>query len=49
MLTIKNMVKLYKYKKLVNKRNKEYLQGNYAKAKYYGEMVNKYMDDVLKF
>lgn len=49
MLTIKNMVKLYKYKKLVSKRNKEYLQGNYAKAIYYGKMVNKYMDDVLKF
>lgn len=40
---------LLKYKKLVNKRNKEFLRGDYAKAVYYGEIANKYITDVLKF
>ena len=39
---------LLKYKKLVGKRNKAFARGNYAKATYYGELVNNYITNVMK-
>ena len=43
MLTIKNKMVLRKFNKLVDKRNKEFIKGNYSKAIQYGKMVDAYI------
>lgn len=48
MLTIKNKLMLWKFKKLVSKRNKEFAKGNFNEAAKYGKLVDHYITDVLK-
>lgn len=47
MLTIKNRIELYILRRLVRKRNKEFLKGHYEKSAYYGELANNYLAMVL--
>ena len=48
MLTIKDKIMLWKFKKLVSKRNKEFAKGNYNETTEYGKLVDHYITDVLK-
>lgn len=48
MLAIKDKIMLWKFKKLVNKRNKEFAKGNFNEATEYGKLVDHYITDVLK-
>lgn len=46
MLAITRKIKLYRLRKLVDKRNKEFFKGNYEKAVYYGKLVD---DNLVNF
>lgn len=48
MLTIKNKFMLWKFEKLVEKRNEAFCKGEYDKAIEYGKEVDKYITEVLK-
>ena len=48
MLAIKRKIKLYKLRKLVDKRNAEFFKGNYEKAIYYGKMLDANLVEFIK-
>lgn len=48
MLTIKNKIMLWKFKRLVHKRNEAFVHGNFNEATYYGKLVDNYITNVLK-
>lgn len=48
MLAITRKIKLYKLRKLVDKRNEEFFKGNYEKAIYYGKLVDANLVDFIK-
>lgn len=48
MLTIKDKLKLWKFNRLVDKRNKAFFKGEYSKAIEYGKMVDHYITDILR-
>ena len=48
MLAITRKIKLYKLRKLVDKRNEEFFKGNYEKAIYYGKMVDDKLVNFIK-
>lgn len=48
MLTIKNKIMLLKLTRLVHKRNKAFVNGDFGKATHYGELVDDYITNVLK-
>ena len=47
MLTIKNKLLLWKFNRLVKKRNKAFFKGDYGNAEYYGKLVDQYIMQVL--
>ena len=48
MLPIKDKINLLKLKKLAKKRDEAFRNGKFQEAKYYGDLVDHYITNVLK-
>ena len=48
MLTLKDIVLAWRIRRLVDKRNAAFFEGDYDKAMYYGKLVDKHSANILK-